>query len=268
MIANADVKVPPLSRPGQGGDRPGFEEQALPYLRELYPAAVRLTRSRCEAEDLVQETFTRAYAKFSQYQQGTNLRAWLYRIMFSTFCSTRRKQASRPSETLTADAPGLASKAASLPMARSAETQALENLAASPAMRALGELPDAFKTVVYLADVHGYHYAEIAELMGTPVGTVMSRIYRGRRMLRARLTGTAAARARTADTRAGGRVPDAADASRRADASHARAAARGADAGGPPSPRAGQPAAVRHLHALPAPADDRGLPAGDEPLAA
>ncbi len=104
MIANADVKVPPLSRPGQGGDRPGFEEQALPYLRELYPAAIRLTRSRCEAEDLVQETFTRAYAKFSQYQQGTNLRAWLYRIMFSTFCSTRRKQASRPSETLTADA--------------------------------------------------------------------------------------------------------------------------------------------------------------------
>ncbi len=222
MIANAAVKVPPLSRPSQGGDRPGFEEQALPYLRQLYPAAVRLTHSQCEAEDLVQETFTRAYTKFSQFQQGTNLRAWLYRIMFSTFCSTRRKRASRPSETLTADVHGQASNAAALPMARSAEAQALENLAASPVMRALGELPEAFKTVVYLADVHGYHYAEIAELMGTPVGTVMSRIYRGRQMLRTRLSGTAAARARTAATPAP--RPDAAPAA--ADAA-SQAAARG-----------------------------------------
>jgi RNA polymerase sigma-70 factor (ECF subfamily) len=111
--------------------------------------------------------------------------------MCSTFCSACRKKTARPAERLAADVQDEAGHADAPAAARSAEAEALENLALSPAMRALGELPASFKTVVYLADVHGYHYAEIADIMGTPVGTVMSRAHRGRRMLRARLTRTA-----------------------------------------------------------------------------
>jgi RNA polymerase sigma-70 factor (ECF subfamily) len=190
VTVTATVKVPPLSRETTTSDQSGFEHLVVPCMRQLYPAAVRLTRNHSEAEDLLQETLARAYLKFGQFRTGTNVRAWLYRIMCSTFCSACRKKTARPAERLAADVQDEARPADAPAAARSAEAEALENLALSPVMRALGELPASFKTVVYLADVHGYHYAEIADIMGTPVGTVMSRAHRGRRMLRARLTRT------------------------------------------------------------------------------
>jgi RNA polymerase sigma-70 factor (ECF subfamily) len=166
-----------------------FEQEALPYMRQMFPAALRLTRNRCDAEDLIQETFARAYQKFHLFRPGTNLRAWLHRIMFHVFYSNCRKRSRRPAETLTEDIYSVLDSSAVVPASRSAETEALEQLATSPAMRALRDLPDCFRTVVFLADVQGYQYAEIASLTGTPIGTVMSRLHRGRRILRERLSG-------------------------------------------------------------------------------
>jgi RNA polymerase sigma-70 factor (ECF subfamily) len=175
-----------------------FERDAIPYMRQMFPAAHRLTHDRCDAEDLIQDTFARAYQKFHQFQPGTNLRAWLHQIMFHTFYSNYRKRRRRPAETLTADFCDATSVGAGrVPASRSAEAEALSNLASSPAMQALGELPDNFKTVIYLADIQGYQYNEIADIMGTPIGTVMSRIHRGRRMLRERLLGKATQQPRT-----------------------------------------------------------------------
>jgi RNA polymerase sigma-70 factor (ECF subfamily) len=167
-------------------------------MRQMFPAAHRLTHDRCDAEDLIQETFARAYQKFHQFQPGTNLRAWLHQIMFHTFYSNYRKRRRRPAETLTADVCDASGTGAGrVPASRSAEAEALSNLASSPAMQALGELPDNFKTVIYLADIQGYQYNEIADIMGTPIGTVMSRIHRGRRMLRERLLGQSTQQPRT-----------------------------------------------------------------------
>jgi RNA polymerase sigma-70 factor, ECF subfamily len=172
------------------GDRARFEAEAIPYMKQMFPAALRLTRDRCDAEDLIQETFARAYTKFHQFTPGTNLRAWLHRIMFRTFYTACRKRRCRPAETLSGDLyDAVDSQAGLVVSTRSAEAEALDHLAGSPAMRALRELPESFKTVLYLADVEGYRYAEIADIMGTPIGTVMSRIHRGRQMLRVRLTG-------------------------------------------------------------------------------
>jgi RNA polymerase sigma-70 factor, ECF subfamily len=170
--------------------RARFEGEAVPYMRQMFPTAMRLTRDRSDAEDLIQETFARAYLKFHQFHPGTNLRAWLHRIMFHTFYSACRKRRSRPAETLAGDLyDAIDSQAGAMVSTRSAEDVAIDNLAGSRVMRTLAELPDVFKTVLYLADVEGYQYAEIAEVMGTPLGTVMSRIHRGRQMLRARLVG-------------------------------------------------------------------------------
>ena len=169
-------------------NRARFEEEAIPYMRQMFPAAVRLTKDRCDAEDLLQETFARAFQKFHQFTPGTNLRAWLYCIMSRTFYSSCRSRSRRPAEVLQTDLlQGTDSPDGFVPPARSAEAEALEGLGDSPVMRALTELPVQFKTVVYLADVQGYQYAEIASMMGTPIGTVMSRIHRGRQLLRSRL---------------------------------------------------------------------------------
>jgi RNA polymerase sigma-70 factor, ECF subfamily len=181
-----------------------FEDEAIPYMRQMFPTALRLTRDRCDAEDLIQETFARAYLKFHQFTPGTNLRAWLHRIMFHTFYSTCRKRRSRPAETLTGDLlDAVESQGDGAAPGRSAEDEAIENLAGSRVMRALAELPDCFKTVLYLADVQGYRYGEIAEIMGTPIGTVMSRIHRGRHMLRAKLLGQVRPPAEAAPVEAG-----------------------------------------------------------------
>jgi RNA polymerase sigma-70 factor (ECF subfamily) len=170
-----------------------FETDAIPHMRQMFPAAYRLTQDRCDAEDLIQETFARAYVKFHQFEPGTNVRAWLYCIMFRTFCSSRRKRGRQPAEVLADDlyrSPGgqaAESQAGLVPPSRSAEAEALDGLGDSRVMRALAELPSQFKTALYLADIQGYQQSDIADIMGTPVGTVMSRIHRGRAMLRAKL---------------------------------------------------------------------------------
>jgi RNA polymerase sigma-70 factor (ECF subfamily) len=173
-----------------------FEADAIPHMRQMFAAAYRLTKDSYDAEDLIQETFARAYVKFHTFEPGTNLRAWLYCIMFRTFCSARRKRARRPAEVL---ADGLAchnaadSHAAIVSPARSAEAEAFDVISDSPVMSALAALPPQFKTALYLADVLGYQQGDIADIMGTPVGTVMSRLHRGRAMLRAKLGQPAAA---------------------------------------------------------------------------
>jgi RNA polymerase sigma-70 factor, ECF subfamily len=162
-------------------------------MRRLYPTALRLTRNHCDAEDLLQETFAKAYLAFHQFTQGTNLKAWLHRILITTFYSSCRKREREPNHVLAAEIRDSADSHDRLSQAsRSAELEALDNLADSGVMRALGDLPESFKAAVYLADVQGYHYAEIADIMGTPLGTVMSRIHRGRQMLRTKLRGQAA----------------------------------------------------------------------------
>ncbi len=180
-----------------------FETDAIPYMRQMFPAAYRLTQDRHDAEDLIQETFARAYVKFHQFKPGTNLRAWLYCIMFRTFYSTCRKRGRKPAEVLAADlhlaagGQGADSQAGLVPQSRSAEAEALDVLGDSPVMQALAGLPPQFKTVLYLSDIQGLQQSNIADIMGTPVGTVMSRLHRGRAMLRATLrpaTKTVAAR--------------------------------------------------------------------------
>lgn len=178
------------ARPRPHDLRTRFEREVIPLMPVMYPAAARLTRNHCDAEDLIQETFAKAYVAFHQFTPGTNLRGWLHRILVTTFYSTCRKRRRQPAEVLAADVRDDAdpvAHAAGRP--RSAEAEALENLTDSTVMRALGDLPECFKAAVYLADVQGYRYVEIAEIMGTPLGTVMSRVHRGRQMLRSRLGG-------------------------------------------------------------------------------
>ncbi len=173
-----------------------FEQDVIPYMRKLYPAALRMTRNPSDAEDLLQETFARAYAAFHQFRPGTNLSAWLYRILANTFINTRRKVGREPAQSLFSELgemqvpENLLSQSA----APSAEEEALDRLADSEVFRALRDLPEGFSTTIYLADVEGYPYKEIAEIMGIPIGTVMSRLHRGRERLRERLVAHARGR--------------------------------------------------------------------------
>ena len=182
-----DAELPDLQTETDEERKARFERDALGYLDQLYGAALRMTRNPADAEDLVQETFVKAYSSFVQFTPGTNLKAWLYRILTNTYINSYRKRQRQPqiaggdsiedwqlarAEAHTSD--GL----------RTAEMEALDRMPDSVVTDAMNQLPPDFRLAVYLADVEGFAYKEIAEIMGTPIGTVMSRLNRGRTQLR------------------------------------------------------------------------------------
>lgn len=167
-----------------------FEREALPYLDQLYGAAMKMTRNPQDAQDLVQETFLKAFAAFGRYTEGTNLKAWLYRIMTNAYINTYRKRQREPHlgavEELEDWQLGGAESTTAM-ASRSAEAEAIDRTPATVVTDALNALPEEFRMVVYLADVEGFSYQEIADIVGRPIGTVMSRLHRGRAKLRTAL---------------------------------------------------------------------------------
>jgi RNA polymerase sigma-70 factor, ECF subfamily len=168
-----------------------FEQQALPLMPQLYGAALRWTRNPSDAEDLVQETFAKAFVAWAKFEQGTNLKAWLFRIMTNTHINLYNKRNKDQAKTALDDLEdwqiGQGESITSI-STRSAEAEAMDNLPSGVIKEALDQIPDEFRMVVYYAVVEGLPYAEIADVMGTPVGTVMSRLHRGKKLLKSLLS--------------------------------------------------------------------------------
>jgi RNA polymerase sigma-70 factor (ECF subfamily) len=183
-----------------------FEQQALPLMPQLYGAALRWTRNPSDAEDLVQEAFAKAFVAWAQFQQGTNLKAWLYRIMTNTHINMYNKRAKDQAKGGLDDLEdwqiGSATSVTSL-ASRSAELEAIDNLPSDTIRQALHDIPEEFRMVVYYAVVDGLPYADIAEIMDTPIGTVMSRLHRGKKMLRKSLAEYAAEEGYDVSTKTG-----------------------------------------------------------------
>ena len=172
-----------------------FAAEALPLLDQMYGAALGMTRNPTDAEDLVQDTYLKAYSRFDQYQPGTNIKAWMYRILTNSYITGYRKEQRRPRRT---GGDGLeewqeaeAAHQSGRPLL-SAETEALRALPNQQIEEAMAALPENFRLPVYLADVEGFTYREISEMLDVPHGTVMSRIHRGRKQLRSALAEVAA----------------------------------------------------------------------------
>ena len=167
-----------------------FERDAIAYMDKLYAAALRYTKNPEDARDLVQDTYLKAFNSFHQFEEGTNLRAWMYRILTTTFINSYRKDQRRPQLASGELEDWQLAKAQShtSDLGKSEEAQALENLPDSDIKRALQEIPEEFRIAVYLADVEGFSYKEIADIVDVPAGTVMSRLHRGRKLLREKLT--------------------------------------------------------------------------------
>ncbi len=177
--------------------RARFERDVMPLLNGLYSSALRMTRNPTDAEDLVQETVLRAYRGFAGFQEGTNLKAWLYRILTNSFINTYRKKQREP---VTVEGPDdidewyLYDRLGARSVEPSAESEVLEQLPDEDVQRALETLPEGFRMAVLLADVQGFSYKEIAEMLDIPIGTVMSRLHRGRKALEKALWDTAVER--------------------------------------------------------------------------
>jgi RNA polymerase sigma-70 factor (ECF subfamily) len=177
-------------------DAARFTEQALEYMPALYSAALRMTRNPSDAEDLVQETYLKAYRAYAGFEDGTNLRAWLYRILTNTYINLYRARQRRPRETDLADIEDLYlyHRLPDLEASKSAEDQLMDLFTDDEVKQAMESLPDTFRMAVYLADVEGFSYKEIAEMTEVPIGTVMSRLHRGRKAMQKALFDYAAAR--------------------------------------------------------------------------
>jgi RNA polymerase sigma-70 factor, ECF subfamily len=169
-----------------------FEDDAMQYAPQLYAAAMRMARNPSDAEDLVQETFLKAYRGYESFEAGTNLKAWLYRILTNTYINKYRKDKRRPAESDLGDVEDLylykrIGSEQTADSSRSAEDRVLDGLVESDIKQAVESLPENFRVPVLLADLEGFAYKEIAEILDIPIGTVMSRLHRGRKALQASL---------------------------------------------------------------------------------
>ncbi|MUN54047.1 sigma-70 family RNA polymerase sigma factor [Kocuria koreensis] len=179
-----------LSRESDEERKARFEREAMQYIDQLYAAALRMARNQADAQDLVQEAYTKAFSAFHQYKPGTNLKAWLYRILTNTYINLYRKRQREPHQANTdsvEDWQLVQASAHTSSGLKSAESEALEHLPDSDVKSALQSLPEDFRMAVYYSDVEGFAYKEIAEILDIPIGTVMSRLHRGRRLLREQL---------------------------------------------------------------------------------
>jgi RNA polymerase sigma-70 factor (ECF subfamily) len=214
-MKTSDSKPVDRSTETEDERRDRFERDALQYVDQLYSAALRMARHPSDAEDLVQEAYAKAYASFHQYKPGTNLKAWLYRILTNTYINLYRKRQREPKRSGTEQVedwqlgqaiehhdPGL----------RSAEAQALDHLPDSDVKQALQAIPEDFRLAVYFVDIEGFPYKEAAEILDVPIGTVMSRLHRGRKLLRELLSDYAAERGVDVNAKTRGRAPKSAQA--------------------------------------------------------